>query len=95
MQTHLQHLLPVQANEVFIRLGDASLAFCPLMLCQQASQVNVAIFQHHVYEMVILNNLSEIMSVRGAQDIAPDISRCADRTHSDLSLSSWQYTNLW
>ena len=46
---HLQHLLPVQSDEVFIQLISPSpLPPCLLMLSQKACKVDVSIFQHHV-----------------------------------------------
>ena len=48
-KTDLQHLLPVEADEVFVQLvGPAAFPPGLLMLGQQASQVNVPILQHHV-----------------------------------------------
>lgn len=45
----LQHLLPVETDEVFIQLiSSAPLSPGLLVLGQQASKVDVTILQHHV-----------------------------------------------
>ena len=57
---HLQHLLPVQSDEVFIQLiSPSTLPPRLLMLSQKACKVDVAILQHHVDGAFCLYNLQQ------------------------------------
>lgn len=58
--THLQHLLPVQSDEVFIQLiSPSTLPPGLLVLGQKACQVDVSILQHHVDGAFCLYNLQQ------------------------------------
>ena len=57
-EADLQHLLPIQADEVLIQhILAGTLPPVLLMLGQQPCQINVAILQHHINGALCLNDL--------------------------------------
>ena len=53
----LEHLLPVEADEVFVKLSGAALALGRFMASQQPRQVNITVLQHHVDQSLPLDHL--------------------------------------
>ena len=63
---NLQHLLPIQANKILIRLCDACLPLSPLVVGQQAGKIDVAILKNHVDQLLFLDKLQITPKHRGS-----------------------------
>ena len=66
----LQHLLPVQADEVLVQLCGAALALRGLVALQQARQVDVPVLQHHVDQALRLDDLHPQPNPLSARDLS-------------------------
>ena len=66
---HLQHLLPVEADEVLVWLRIPCRSPGGLLLRQQPCQVNVSVLQHHVYDAFRCHHLRPLQESASDADL--------------------------